>query len=420
MPGFFKQKYIGSSGGGSSEDTVTVFNSMLKQKEAILTADGRLSSADYDELVKMAEDFRGRLDTPSKRAGMDSQIAQYQIAQNKLASGNVDIDSLNKQLQDGYTKASFSLINNPQQFTQARIAELSAARQVLIDRLTNSDYQDTDSEYAAMSNQINLWGGEIADWQDAAETNSFTGYVKADRKNGAPIQMEYTPSGYGSGLLIKNTKPTNLKVDGIPVETTLNMPEDPRFYNAKIFGKNLKLDKNFAIGGTLSESGMGDLGAGGAIDITSDSFGPSEYIPPDSFIKGNNEGEYYEPIDGVNYTKYVQADPGAIGANDAVSVPRAWEDRINQKVNNKVDMSQAPSPQGFNFTPANFSPMQSQGQPQQSASEAPMELRGPSGPAAMQQPQGTELQQNRTQEITGGGLFKSLVAAGKKFLTKTY
>jgi hypothetical protein len=426
MP-FLQSSFARRGKNGSSEDTVAVYTKQLKEKEFLLIKEGNgLNQADYDELTQLAKKYATQLETPSQRASLEKEAIQYQVEKHGLENDQTSVQTINAWLEDEYDKQVY-LLDDPAKFVQNRIDNLNLAISEMENRLSRTD--TSDSNWAVYDANKNEKKREMESWQTALKgylggrKESLTAHFKTDPLTGKPAFGEYVPSGMPPKY-VTGTRTTDRTIDGIPLKLFPNLNK-PNLIGANwmgemlqspgVFEGNVYDPKTNTVVPPPAMKAQNDTGEEMNLDFPAKNLIPTPTIPIGEFAMGKNQ-TIYQNKDGENYTKYINISPSKIGASLPMPLPSVWESRINQKVTDKIDGNKLEEPQGFNFSPQQPTTLNLQGSSMNPIT-APTTEASSTQPSAIKQPQGAELSQQRTNEITKGGLFNKIVQAGKRLFT---
>ncbi len=403
MPVFnFASAYGGRS--GKSGETYNTLIDFLSIKENQLEVDGKLSSGDYDALLKDAQKLYSN---PALNAGQRSNIAvkisQYQKARSLSGLKDVnDIELLNRELVDDFRKQTMLTGSDPATLMQARSLALQSKLEHLTDSISNLEGSGSDA-----TNHVNEFSATLSDYNDllqaiqetqnyksgSAPSSSFVAYVTTNSKgeiNDVEIGRLGAKGGYAE---------TNAVYGGLQVFGKINRKEN---------GQNIFQigNKRFAAPDMFEydPQNPGVVKSRRLVDVTQQTQGGqgfdvasqnaySDLLPRDLRVQGavpiggwarGQSGALYKRKETGRYEKYLNTESSAINGlseNDVLNVPRAFESSINASVDKTNDFSGAET-----FTPGFVGPLPTGGVrlPEGEQQQAPQEV--PQGEPRTPQP----------------------------------
>lgn len=356
----FNLSSIFRGGGGGASQTYNTLVDQLSIMENHLETDGKLSPGDYDLLLSTAQKFHN---APGLNAGQRSNIA-VKISQYQKGKGNVtikdsgDTENLDTELKDTLVENVRALGNNPQAFAQANHDASLAKVARLSDMLDSLDNAGSDSTKVRMEylNALNDLTDARQVLQDmsvykpgSAPTSKRIAYVDTNDKGeitnvkfGRPgEQSKYVPTnGVYGGLQIYG-RPNGVE-NGNKVfklgDTTFDAPDilEPDPENPLAMRVRPLMAKD-----TQTRGGKVDIGKINIYkDLGAQNMQVQSLVPANGWAMGS-KGVLYQRQSNGQYTKYLNADPEALGIapNNIIKLPKSFESTITPNVTQTIDPS---------------------------------------------------------------------------------
>ncbi len=363
----------GGSGAGILADQLAILENSLAK-------DGYLSPGDYDILIAKAREIQMSGLTADQRSNYDVKISGYERAKSTSEIEKTDdISRMNKILNSEASEDVMVVGINPREFLKGRMASIEGKLKELseiITRRENSGLDTTDyyneynlslQEYQKRAEALQAMG-EVSEGL-AEPISGYVAYVETNA-NGEIVNVDYAKYGEKTGYA-----ETNGMIDGFQVFGKVNYKKDGENYfklGNQTFSAADMLTPDPANPGSfkpnklmanVQEKGVIRRAQSGYINMSQPDIRIQDYLPNNSWAKGNN-GTLYKKREDGGYTKYLNATPESLNIQDSIlNMPEGFERSLMDKVDETIDVTAPITPdEGMAVAPSidNGVPMQDQ------------------------------------------------------------
>jgi len=343
------QKSGGGSGAGILSDQLSILENNLAK-------DGFLSPGDYDILISKAREIQmnGGL-TADQRSNYDVKISNYERGKSTSEiDKSDDITRMNKILNSESNEDVMVVGNNPREFLKGRMASIESKLNDLaeiIERRENSGQDTTDyyNEYNAALQEYQKRAGAFQAMGEGVTENmtepipGFVAYVETN-SNGEIVNVDYAKYGEKTGYA-----ETNGMIDGFQVFGKVNYKRDGDNYfklgNQTFSAADMMTPdpnnpgayKPNKLMANVQSQGVIKRAESGYVNMSQPDLRIQDYLPNNSWAKGNN-GTLYKKREDGGYTKYLNATPESLNIDGPIlNMPEGFERSLMNKVDETID-----------------------------------------------------------------------------------